>query len=117
MRISEHASTDAYTAVLAQAGAFPRDWHTLRHIQDVRNRTGVMDCIDGTDDLRTHDLMQGLSPTAPPVDSDNDGIPDAWETAHGLDPNRADSTTLRPSGYLAIEEYINERAEALVSAR
>jgi len=44
-----------------------------------------------------------------PLDTDNDGMPDAWENANGLDPNIADalavSTTYAP--YLNIEVYIN----------
>lgn len=44
-----------------------------------------------------------------PLDTDNDGMPDAWEMANGLNPNVADalnvSTTNAP--YLNIEVYIN----------
>lgn len=44
-----------------------------------------------------------------PLDTDNDGMPDAWETANGLNPNVFDalavSTTHAP--YLNIEVYIN----------
>ena len=44
-----------------------------------------------------------------PLDTDNDGIPDVWEDAHGLDKNVPDalavSTTNAP--YLNIEVYIN----------
>ncbi|AZA54612.1 LamG-like jellyroll fold domain-containing protein [Chryseobacterium sp. G0201] len=44
-----------------------------------------------------------------PLDTDNDGMPDAWETANGLNPNVFDalnvSTTFAP--YLNIEVYIN----------
>lgn len=44
-------------------------------------------------------------------DSDQDGIPDAWETAHNLDPNNPeDRNELAPSGYTWIEEYLNELA-------
>jgi fibronectin-binding autotransporter adhesin len=42
-------------------------------------------------------------------DSDNDGIPDAWETAHGMNPNSAaDALAKNPFGYFMIEQYINE---------
>jgi hypothetical protein len=34
-------------------------------------------------------------------------MPDAWETANGLNPNVVDSLTYAASGYLWIEEYIN----------
>jgi autotransporter-associated beta strand protein len=44
-----------------------------------------------------------------PTDSDNDGIPDAWESAHGMNPNNAaDALALNPLGYRMIEQYANE---------
>ena len=47
-----------------------------------------------------------------PVDSDGDGIPDAWETAHHLDPrNPADAQKIDPkSGLSYLEIYLNELA-------
>jgi hypothetical protein len=45
-----------------------------------------------------------------PLDSDADGIPDTWETAHGLNKNsKADATTYSTTnpGYLNIEVYVN----------
>jgi hypothetical protein len=59
-------------------------------------------------------FLQGLTPSSPPQDSDNDGMPDSWESARGLNPNNNDNDTILPSGYTAIEEYINERADILV---
>ncbi|UOQ51105.1 pectate lyase family protein [Hymenobacter cellulosivorans] len=45
----------------------------------------------------------------PYADADNDGMPDAWETKHGLNPkNAADATQDRDKdGYANIEEYLN----------
>jgi hypothetical protein len=45
----------------------------------------------------------------PIVDADKDGIPDAWEAAHGLNPqDGADAVKVDPaSGYLMIEVYAN----------
>lgn len=45
----------------------------------------------------------------PLVDIDGDGIPDAWETANGLNPNDAKDANLDPdgNGYSHLEEYIH----------
>ncbi|MFM2295199.1 MAG: hypothetical protein RLZZ350_1612, partial [Verrucomicrobiota bacterium] len=48
--------------------------------------------------------------TAPaPADSDHDGIPDAWEIAHGLNPNNASDANgdLNHDGYTNLEKYLN----------
>ena len=62
------------------------------------------------------DLLEGMTPTEPPTDADADGMADEWENEHGLDPSDgSDHTTVLPSGYTAIEEYINELAEELLT--
>ncbi|HUO10818.1 MAG TPA: hypothetical protein VM008_21125 [Phycisphaerae bacterium] len=44
----------------------------------------------------------------PPLDSDHDGIPDAWESSHHLNPHdHSDAASLDPSGYSLIELYAN----------
>jgi len=41
-----------------------------------------------------------------PLDTDGDGIPDAWETANGLNPNDpADALALNAEGYTNLEAY------------
>lgn len=55
--------------------------------------------------------MSGLVTTEPPTDSDQDGMSDAWELIQGLNPqNGNDHATIMPSGYTAIEVYINDLA-------
>ena len=90
MAITTDEPATAYTQVLNQAGAW--------------------------DNYRPADWLDGLTPTTPPTDSDNDGMPDDWETTNGLNPNDgSDHTTVMPSGYTAIEAYINEVADGLVA--
>ena len=45
----------------------------------------------------------------PYIDSDNDGMPDAWEKANGLNPNDASDAVkdCNGDGYTNIEKYIN----------
>lgn len=43
----------------------------------------------------------------PKVDSDGDGMPDAWEKANGTDPNKDDAMVIAVNGYANIENYIN----------
>lgn len=44
----------------------------------------------------------------PRIDSDGDGIPDDWETSHGLDPhNPVDAVIIGDNGYMNIENYAN----------
>ena len=99
------SAAQAYELVLAQAGAsLSRDAVDERVISDVRNRTGRLldsqDEVGGWPLLRTRGVRQ---------DSDRDGMPDAWETAHSLDP--ADPTDgpqdRNRDGYTNLEEYIN----------
>lgn len=106
--VTTNTPFEAYERVLARAGCFPRDTVTQRMIHDTRQGTGEWGRHDPAD------LMAGLTPVPPPTDSDDDGMPDDWETAHGLDPAQDDSSRLTPSGYTAIEEFVNGLAESLI---
>ena len=44
----------------------------------------------------------------PPLDTDRDGMPDAWEKTRGLDPqDPKDASLLTPTGYTNLELYLN----------
>ena len=96
--------------IIEKAGAFPRDIVSRQSIQDLQTRTGSWG------NFRPANLMDGLIPTAPPLDTDDDGMPDTWEQSNGLNANNgSDHATLMPSGYTAIEEYINGLATGMFS--
>ncbi|MBO9202489.1 MULTISPECIES: hypothetical protein [Niastella] len=43
------------------------------------------------------------------ADSDGDGIPDKWETAHRLNPkDPADAAAVKNGGYTRLEEYFHQ---------
>jgi pectate lyase len=103
--IVTHSATEAKDLVLQYAGAIApvRDSYDVLVIDDVINETGRQ--IDSQDEVGG---FPTLAPGSPPVDTDRDGMPDAWETAQGLDPGNDDSAADRDGdGYTNIEEYIN----------
>jgi len=104
--VATQAPREAYELVLKQAGCFPRDAVTKRMIEETRAGTGSWGRHE------PDDLMAGLDTAArPPEDSDGDGMPDAWEQAAGLDPaDGSDHSKRMPSGYTAIEDYLNQMA-------
>ena len=108
--VSTQPADSAMTSVLANVGAFPRDIVNQWAVDQTENRTGSWG------NIRPADWLQGLTPGTPPPDLDNDGMADAWELTHGLNPNDgSDHSTVRPSGYTAIEEYINGLADGFLT--
>ena len=97
----------AYAAVLQTVGAsLPRrDAVDRRIVAEVRQRKGSI--IDSQEQVGGWPV---LNSKAPPVDSDNDGIPDTWERRYGLNPHDAadGSTDRNNDGYTNIEEYLNQ---------
>jgi hypothetical protein len=72
--------------MVANAGAFPRDPMDTRLMASVRS--GVIDetnrAVNPADDALR---LPFSTPPTPPADRDDDGMPDAWELAHGTDPD------------------------------
>ncbi|MBI4874595.1 MAG: pectate lyase [Acidobacteria bacterium] len=99
----------ALEAVLAGAGATlpKRDAADSRIVAEVRARTGSV--IDSQWEVGGWPAYRSARP---PMDSDHDGLPDAWETVRGLNPQDAsDAAKDRDGdGYTNLEEYINELA-------
>jgi hypothetical protein len=97
-------SYDYALQVLNDVGAtYPvRDNVDFRVVTDFGASTG--DIIDNINFPSDYPIYQNLPI---PVDSDNDGMPDLWEISNHLNPLLADNNNIFPSGYTAIEEYIN----------
>ena len=104
-RVTVSSAKIAYEQVLANVGAtLPvRDAADARLIEHVRTRAGKL--IDSQAEVGGWPELK--SGTAEP-DSDNDGMPDAWETARGLNPRQADAAgDADRNGYSNLEDYLN----------
>ncbi len=114
---TQHTAEEAYESVLAEAGAsYPRrDPVDRRIIQETATGTATYGGAYGAERgiIDTQETVGGwpeLQSAPAPVDSDNDGMPDAWEEANGLDPNNtADrNMDINGDGYTNLENYLNE---------
>lgn len=130
-----YSAIEAYDKVLKNAGSSKmRDAIDIRLIEEVKTNTpqfiGMSELnsapypkrgiIDSQEDLRPKG--ESTSWSAWPdlqsgdllVDSDNDGMPDAWEISKGLDPETPDANGRHLStAYDNIEVYLNELAEKI----
>ncbi len=89
-----------------------RDSVDRRIVASVRNRTSTYR-PNRDDPWNTLGPWPDLAKDAPPPppDSDQDGMPDAWEKAQGLDPrNPSDGAAIAPNGYTHVENYLNALA-------
>jgi pectate lyase len=104
--VRTQAAKEAYEMVLAVAGASlpARDAVDRRIIEQVRKGTGKI--IDSQKEVGG---WPELKSTKPPLDSDHDGMPDDWETKHGLNPrDPADGARAKDkNGYTNLEHYLN----------
>lgn len=126
--VTTHSAEMAYERVLDYVGAsLHRDWVDELVINDVRN--GEASCtglnsdtkslpgiIDSQDDLKQAFPDAGddwnawpeLKSEQAPLDTDQDGMPDEWEDANGLDKNNPDDgAAVSENGYTNLENYMN----------
>ena len=69
-------------------------------------------------DVTCYPRLQGDSYDAQVVDTDGDGLPDAYETEVGLNPNDAsDGQKLTASGYSNLEIFLNGVADGQIDAK
>jgi hypothetical protein len=88
--ITYTATASLRESLLENAGAFPRDPMDQRLVAPVEEER-IDSAAPNTNPAGDHLLpaYTGGAPAAP-TDSDHDGMPDAWETARGLDPQTPD---------------------------
>ncbi len=132
MPIEQQTAEEAYELVLSNAGAtYPKrdaidrriaeetrggyatyegvEYKNVKNVADVTKKCGI---IDSQEDVGGWPELQ--SATAP-ADTDFDGMPDEWETKHGLNPNDPDDRNNKhTSGYTALEIYLNEMCGEMV---
>jgi pectate lyase len=116
--VATQPAAQAYDLVLASAGASRplRDTLDQRLVREVRTRTGrLIDVQGGYPHGTPYTISQKAWPVlkaAPaPADTDHDGMPDAWETAHKLNPKDAsDRVKVGVGGYPMLEVYLSELA-------
>jgi MYXO-CTERM domain-containing protein len=107
------SAEDAYARVVAQAGTCQhRDAVELRLIGQLTSLGTKGAIIADESDVGGQPAMTQVTRPAG-FDTDGDGIPDTWETAHGLNPNSASdgSGDYTGDGYTNVEKYLNELAD------
>lgn len=106
------SATDARQTVLDTAGCFPRDHVGKRVVEETRNNTynhsgnrchksGIIDTPEDAEGFYDYTVV------APYADTDQDGMPDFWESDNGMDPAVPDQNTRHSSGYTMLEMYLD----------
>lgn len=111
--VTTQSAADAYNQVLNYVGNswWSRDVVDTRVINNVRNYTGP--ALAAAAPIGSElTAVTGAALTTRPAgwDTDADGMPDRWETAHGLNPNsNLDfKSDLDGDGYINLQEYVDE---------
>ncbi len=108
--VRTRSAGEAYAVVLARAGAtLPRrDAVDERIVREVASGQPTF----GNGIVKVHTDVGGwpeYRSLIPLVDTDRDGMPDAWERRYGLDPHNPADGIADPDrdGYTNLEEYLN----------
>ncbi|MBP5277240.1 MAG: pectate lyase [Prevotella sp.] len=129
--VTTHSATTAFNKVLDYAGAsLDRDDVDKRYAEEAKNGTatytgsvtrtkGRIDLVSDVNGYTEENF--GKSGRTEGFDSDNDGMPDLWETANGLNPNDASDAktyTLDSSKqwYTNLEVYLSSLVEDIMKA-
>ena len=129
-QVTTHSAAEAYEKVLAYVGAsLYRDEIDARYMEEAKTGTATYKgsitnspgIIDKVSDVKGYTEENfGTSTRPADFDTDNDGIPDEWEKANGLNPNDASDAltySLDKKGYYTnIEVYANSLVENIMKA-
>ena len=126
--VTTHSAAESFSKVLAYSGAsLYRDEIDARYMEEAKTGTakykgsitqspGIIDKVSDVNGYTESTFGKGSRPAD--FDTDNDGIPDAWETANGLDPNDASDAltySLDSKGYYTnLEVYANSLVEDIM---
>ncbi|MDY4408711.1 MAG: pectate lyase [Prevotella sp.] len=130
--VTSHTAANAFNKVLEYVGAsLYRDNVDARYVEEAKTGTcvykgsttkspGLIDLVSDVNGYTEANFETGTRPTG--FDTDNDGIPDEWETANGLNPNNASDAVLytldtEKRWYTNIEVYANSLVEHIVKAQ
>ena len=126
--VTTHSAAESFNKVLAYSGAsLYRDEIDARYMEEAKtgtakykgsitNSPGIIDKVSDVNGYTESTFGKGSRPAD--FDTDNDGIPDAWELANGLDPNDASDAltySLDSKGYYTnLEVYANSLVEDIM---
>jgi len=125
-----HTAEQAYERVLDFAGAcLHRDSFDELMVNDTRKGTATYTgkglgkgFINSQDDNKPSNAAEDwsawptLNSSDPLVDTDGDGMPDEWETAHGLNTKDAtDGNIIGADGYTNLEVYLNSLVDDITT--
>ncbi len=127
--VTTHTADKAYMKVIAHSGAsLYRDDVDARYMKEVRTGTatykgsvtqkpGLIDLVSDVNGYTEKNF--GTSQRPADFDTDNDGIADEWEKAHGLSVGTDNSATFtldKRGWYTDLEVYCNSIVEAVTKA-
>lgn len=131
-QVTTHSAATAFDKVMSYCGAsLYRDDVDSRYMEEARtgtatykgsvtNEDGLIDIVADVNGYTEDNFPSETRPEG--FDTDQDGMPNEWETANGLDPNNPDDANLytldtEKGWYTNVEVYINSLVEHIVKAQ
>ena len=129
--VTTHSAETAFTKILSYVGAsLHRDDVDARYVTEAESGTatytgsvthqpGIIDVVSDVNGYTEANFGTGTRPAG--YDSDNDGIPDEWETLNGLNPNNSADALLytldtAKGWYTNLEVYLSSLVESIMKA-